>query len=172
MICWTLHRETFNPDMRALTRTLPSPQTDRWGMQQQYSGESLWIRSFSGSFVCAYRSRWTSHAATSTTSYCRPPMVTSSSGVFWKPGWCPILTWSTGRVSLSCQPDISSVCVTYCFGILFFSLTSGKRDRTLGGAHATSHLCHLLSGLDSLCAPFLYLNFNNEGEESLFYPLK
>lgn len=30
--------------------------------------------------------------------------------------------------------------------------------------YSNSFLQSLLSGLDSLCAPFLYLNFNNEGK--------
>lgn len=34
--------------------------------------------------------------------------------------------------------------------------------------HTTSRF---LSGLDSLCAPFLYLNFNNEGENLYYIPL-
>lgn len=81
------------------------------------------------------------------------------------------------------------------FSLSFFHVISHctKHDWTLDGAHGTScklsslpnlqqgrdpvqwisikNCFNFLSGLDSLCAPFLYLNFNNEGEDFNSIPL-
>lgn len=65
-----------------------------------------------------------------------------------------------------------------CLSLLLFCILVSPFHVSLQWMYPNTRWCSrrvtsllFLSGLDSLCAPFLYLNFNNEGRNLYFIPL-